>query len=188
MSPSQSLSALCLLFSAALVLLGVGCDRGGPPEDGGRRGPGGPGGGGAPAEGREPPGQADCTTIAGEARLPEGAGEAQGDLEVFFLEPGSLDPDGFPNRPPMDFLHVGNRKDLPLEFQGCAPQAELEVAAFVDMDGDGEIRGVGDLHGHTAITVTVAGLTGVVILLDQRIEEAKKGDGKLEAPPSDEPR
>jgi hypothetical protein len=87
----------------------------------------------------------------------------------------------------MDFLHVTVREGLPFVFRGCAPQAELEIAAFVDMDGDHEIRGVGDRHGHTVVTVSEAGLSGVVVLLDQRIEEAKKDDGKAEAPPSPAP-
>ena len=170
MSPRPNPSVAFLPFCVALTLLCVGCPPAGPPgAGGGDRGPGGD-----TSQPRPPPGQADCTAITGEARLPEGAGEALGDLEVFFLEPGSIQPDGFPNKPPMDFLHVTGRKGLPFVFRGCAPQAKLEIAAFIDMDGDQEIRGVGDRHGHTVVTVSDAGLSGVVVLLDRRIEEAKK--------------
>jgi hypothetical protein len=152
------------------TLLAAGCEPG--PSDSGN----GPQGAGAElASPRQPPGQADCTEISGVARLPEGAAEPQGDLEVLFLAPGTLRPTGRPSGPPLDFLHVTNRPGLPLHFSGCAPQAKLEIAAYLDMDGDHEVMGRGDHHGRAAVEIDQAGLTDLIILLDARFDEGKEG-------------
>ena len=171
-----------LLFVALTclpVLLSVGCGAAAPSGSGAVSG-GRDGGGTRPAPSVPSPGSADCIEISGEARLPAGAAEPLGDLEVLFMAPGTVSPTGRPTAAPLHFVHVTNRRGLPFRFRSCAPQAKLDVAAFMDMDGDHEVSGLGDQYGHASVEVPDSGLAGVVIMLDGRFDKAKEG-----TPPSD---
>ena len=169
MTSRLRLLLLLLGITCLPTLLAASCEP--APSEPGR----GPDGAGAELDSpRPPPGQADCTRVSGVARLPDGAVEPQGDLEVLFLAPGTLRPNGRPTGAPLDFLHVTNRRGLPFAFSGCAPQAKLEIAAYLDMDGDHEVMGRGDHHGHTEVEISAAGLTDVVILLDGRFDQGKE--------------